>query len=75
MASEGVRKGQSEDRNPRPTGTPRFQTLIGRVPIGRGDSMVLGTMGLEIIFSEGLLIDLKGLAGPLRFSEADPDSG
>jgi hypothetical protein len=23
--------------------------------------MVLGTMGLEIIFSEGLLVDLKGL--------------
>jgi hypothetical protein len=37
--------------------------------------MVLGTMGLEIIFSEGLLIDLEGLTGPLRSSEADPDSG
>jgi len=31
--------------------------------------MVLGTMGLEIIFSEGLLIDLKALTGPLRFQK------
>jgi hypothetical protein len=34
--------------------------------------MVLGTMGLEMFFSEGLLIGLKG-PGPLRFSEAYPE--
>ena len=35
--------------------------------------MVLGTMGLEIIFSEGLLIDLKGLPGPPRFQKRFPN--
>ena len=52
----------------------RLDGLCRVVHAERGDSMVLGTMGLENVFSEGLLLNLRGLPEPLSSRNSWSDS-